>query len=669
VPRRLTVALLAVPLLVPLVVHPSFLFPYVAPKVHLFRLAALAALGCAAWVRIRRPGPPPALPSGIALAGLAFLLSAGISAAAGVDPERSLWDFPDRMTGLYTFLCGAAWYAAASLALPHRRDWIPLLRLAVAAGAAACLWGAVQSLAAPRTGDLAGIRPGGPLGHGAFLGTTAVSTAFLAVLLHALSPAGRDRALALAGAGLGVGGVLASQSRGGLVSLAAGAAALLLARAAAAPPGGRERRACAALLLGGAAAAGLLFLLRDAPAVRALPGVGRLAATRLDEATVVTRGAAYDAAFAAAGKRPLLGWGPRNFSYVADTFYRPVLHLRPAAERWIDRAHCEPLDALAEQGLPGLALWLAVYGTAFLAAWAARERGLVDGPVAAAATAWIAARFAGNLLLFEDPSSLVHLVFFLGLLARLGAPDAPEAPAPPPGSAALRTAAASAVAVVLALLAWKGDLRPARAGLGVRAAADQAVRGEPGSGARMEDALGGGVAGAGGYRIFFGSLVARAVPLLREKGPAGAAEEAGRAAFEELGRAAREHPRDVRPALLRWNLVERLPGLRADRAAAAAAGNGLEEAARIAPRRPEVLLSLSDARLAEGDSLGAMVAALQLVNLEPSLGSGWVRVAAAQASTRDRKAARLTLERAAKGGAVFSPDDAGRILALDLEDR
>ena len=96
-------ALLALTFFVPLVVLPSsFIFPFIVPKILLFRsligllFGAYLLLCTMHWEKYR-----PRI-SALHVAVLGFFLSFALSTFFGVDWYRSFWDNHERMLGLFT---------------------------------------------------------------------------------------------------------------------------------------------------------------------------------------------------------------------------------------------------------------------------------------------------------------------------------------------------------------------------------------------------------------------------------------------------------------------------------------------------------------------------------------------------------------------------------------
>ncbi len=246
----------ALALLVPLVVAPDgMLFAFVAPKVVLLRTIVLAMLPVFVLAWASRPERRFARPSPITLALLAFLASAALSTACGVDPRLGLLDVPNRMLGLWSLVHLVAWYAMMAWASDEatRRRLLHLgLAVTVAVGGVAVAQKFDPSLL---------INQGNPrvhatLGHATYLGGFGATAAFLGVLVAFTDRSRLARAGGIAAAVAAGTAVLLSETRSGLLALAAGAFTLILfLRLTAAS---RSRWSSALILAGGATAVAIV---------------------------------------------------------------------------------------------------------------------------------------------------------------------------------------------------------------------------------------------------------------------------------------------------------------------------------------------------------------------------------------------------------------------------
>lgn len=79
--------------------------------------------------------------------------------------------------------------------------------------------------------------------------------------------------------------------------------------------------------------------------------------------TTVTRFWVWGEAWQGFLERPVLGWGPENFTTVFDKFFNPKFYVPGQnTETWFDRAHSVYFDYLAETGLLGLLSYLLMFG-------------------------------------------------------------------------------------------------------------------------------------------------------------------------------------------------------------------------------------------------------------------------------------------------------------------
>ena len=92
------------------------------------------------------------------------------------------------------------------------------------------------------------------------------------------------------------------------------------------------------------------------------PPLCRLVDFGLSSQTFQTRFWTWGSALQGWKERPILGWGPENFSSVFDKYFDPR-HFVPGqnSETWFDRAHSVLLDYLAETGALGLLSYAALF--------------------------------------------------------------------------------------------------------------------------------------------------------------------------------------------------------------------------------------------------------------------------------------------------------------------
>ncbi len=127
---------------------------------------------------------------------------------------------------------------------------------------------------------------------------------------------------------------------------------------------------------------GTLFYYRDTKFVKELPG-GRFFSVSLSDQTIRTRAWTWNSAWQGFKERPILGWGPENFSAVFDKYFDPR-HYIPGtdSETWFDRAHNVVFDYLAETGIIGFLSYVGIFAVffyEFARKMASRRRGEPHG--------------------------------------------------------------------------------------------------------------------------------------------------------------------------------------------------------------------------------------------------------------------------------------------------
>ncbi len=106
-----------------------------------------------------------------------------------------------------------------------------------------------------------------------------------------------------------------------------------------------------------------IYSIRNTKFVQSFPE-GRLLQISLHDATAQTRFWVWGEAWQGFLERPVLGWGPENFTTVYDKFFNPKFYTPgQSSETWFDRAHSVYFDYLAETGILGLLSYLAIFVT------------------------------------------------------------------------------------------------------------------------------------------------------------------------------------------------------------------------------------------------------------------------------------------------------------------
>jgi len=151
---------------------------------------------------------------------------------------------------------------------------------------------------------------------------------------------------------------LLSQTRGAFLGLGAAIFAFL-AYLGFSKPEWRKKVAGTSIFL--VILAGFLAYNRQSDFVKKMPG-GRLFDISFSTDAFQTRIWTWGSAWKGFLERPILGWGPENFSTVFDKYF-DSRHFVPGknTETWFDRAHSVVFDYLSETGIVGLVSYLGIF--------------------------------------------------------------------------------------------------------------------------------------------------------------------------------------------------------------------------------------------------------------------------------------------------------------------
>ena len=322
---------------------------------------------------------------------LAFLASAALSSAFGVNQNVALFGTYSRYDGLLTMVTYAALFWLAVQIIGSREEARTVLRVLMASAYAAALL-AIAQVAHDSLTSGTFVAAYGTLGQknvlGGFLIMILPVTAFelidsrsrtttvlaanvcVAVATALVLTFSRSAWIAAAVAGLIMAVVIARSGRARIAAFRLGATALITA-------------AVSLLVLGSLIQAGGFSSLRDN-----LTWAG-------------DRPAVWAASISLIESRPLLGYGPDNFGLVFPEFQSERLQ-----QPW-DKAHAEVLQIAATQGVIGVA----AYGAMLLAFVLAFWRGRANAGAAAVFAGWIAYQAALQVNFTALASAFPYWVF------------------------------------------------------------------------------------------------------------------------------------------------------------------------------------------------------------------------------------------------------------------
>lgn len=358
-------------LLVPLVVVPHWLFPFISGKALLFQVSVNIALVCLGLLTIRGAEHPRIGMIGWCLLSFIFVMFwADLFAPV---PRLAFLSTVERRDGLINLLWMAGFFVSLSLV----KDWDRFFSVAVLTGVPMCLVAMIQipfwptSEVFPRVHSL--------IGNASYLGNYAALCLFLCWWLYSRGLK-RTATIGAIAAFISLG---LSQTRGAVLALLAGFIVALWLM-------GRFRRIAEAITVAGMVAVIFAYALPDN-----VDFLARLRPTLSNE-----RWEIWETAWRAFQARPLLGWGHEGFAWGWKIFADPNSW---QASLPYDRVHNFVLDRLIEGGILGLGAYLALLAAT---AWKVRNDPILAGLLACYLTS--------NLFIFDV---IVTQLFFVAILA------------------------------------------------------------------------------------------------------------------------------------------------------------------------------------------------------------------------------------------------------------
>ena len=451
---------LALLLVMPFVITKTTYFPFVVGK-GVYSRTVIAVMLCL-WTALVLVKPSFRPPRSKLLALLAAgLVAYAVTAYFGVSPTRSVWSTYERMQG---FVDAAHWFVFFLVTVSVLREPGSIrallnanLGVALAIGCFAVVGYFAGELPFYGVPERDAPRVGSVFGNATYLGAYAATNIFVAVGFLARSffggfggagnganvissgapqekrrgqAAERDanvlwlwRAFWAATAVTCLLAVIFTGSFTAIVALGGGLGFLVVATAFFASSRNVRRVALVIGVLGGCAlvAGGTLFFSPSSfPAITETtldhPLLQRLANANANNISFVKRRLAWGAGIKGFFERPLLGWGPENYSVL---FARHVTGIGIKTELH-DYAHNKIIEEAATKGAIGLACHLALWFFAFYVIWrAARRQPPADRVLALFVGAGLTAYFAQQQALLDTLTLSLQLMLLFAFVASL----------------------------------------------------------------------------------------------------------------------------------------------------------------------------------------------------------------------------------------------------------
>lgn len=414
--KALTIASFFIPIVV---VPSSFIFPFIVPKILLIRTAVVflvALYSMLLLINFEAYKPPKTV---LTLALFAFGVSFLISTFVGVDAYHSFWDNHERMLGLFTVTHYILLFVVLSSVNKTWADWRLLARWFLVAGSVVMFVGLLQVGNPNLLLNQGSERVASTLGNSIYVGSYGLFLLALAVLLYVRESVLIWKWVELVGMLLALGGMVFSGARGSMLGLAAGVVAALVLYSFAFR-GHRQLRTALLCVLGASfVITGILYINRNGHFVKSVPALDRVFSTTISGIANSPRAIAWQVAFESWQERPVFGWGPNNFFYAFNKYYKSRSLEFGYGETWFDNAHNIILNTLSVQGLVGLLAYLSIFVTGIVLLARSWRRGELNIHVFVIGSAFLIAHLVQDITVFEDPTSYLCFMFWLAMINSL----------------------------------------------------------------------------------------------------------------------------------------------------------------------------------------------------------------------------------------------------------
>lgn len=366
-----------------IVVLTSTFFPFIGGKDYFFRASieaaviffvlwwAFGARDGEAAERFRKIVKRP-----LFIAVSVFVLVFLLASIFAYDPNGAFWSNYERGEGGFQMIHYYLFFVLLVFLFERKEEWRVFFQMFLLAATLMILYGVFAQLGwadnfiSPYQGGavppglwqkLVATRFQGSLGNPAYVAPYLLFSIFYALYLWVTSKFSNKWIPGAIYSGLSLFFLfffILSKTRGAFVGLAVGIIVFLIYIGIRI----RRLRILMAAIVGVLIVTGLLAVRYSrTPFIQNLPG-GRLVELSLSGDSAQTRLWTWGSAWKGFKERPILGWGPENFSAVFDKYFDPR-HFVPgkSTETWFDRAHSVYFDYLVETGPLGILSYLSIF--------------------------------------------------------------------------------------------------------------------------------------------------------------------------------------------------------------------------------------------------------------------------------------------------------------------
>ena len=650
---------------VPLIVFSdSFIFPFVVPKILFFRsitivmLAAYAGLLISSWKEYR---PRFTWVHG---AVLLFFLSFFISTFVGVDWYKSFWDNHERMLGLFTITHFVLYYIVVTEVITEWREWKFLSRIFLLAGSIVMIIGFWQKLVNPELLLNRGSgRVSATLGNAIYYSGYGMFLFFLGIISGIKETDTYWKIASFVIAFFGFLGILFGGTRGSLVGLLVGLVCVMVYYTFAMRSQAMMRKRLIIILIGGLILCGTLFAFRQTSFVRNLPAVGRLVNSSLAGDTLQTRVMAWKIAIEAWKEKPAFGWGPNNYFFAFNKFYRPEFLQFGFGETWFDNAHSSLFNTFAVQGLFGIMAYVLLFVAPIGMLVVAYRKGRVDIYVSAFGIGFFVAHFVHNSFVFENPTSYLYFFWFLALVNQVTQEHKEAEKKSFSGN--ITPAVLGGVTVVAVLFIYTTNVQPGRANVHALEAIRASYNLAPNTLSLYTETQKISSPHIDDIRADFSRSFIDQVPAYAQAKRVEDLVNLYPVVEEDLQANLALHPLDIRTHISLSRLFQYGAALQQNPQLMVQSEQILQEAIDLSPKRQQLYYLMVPIKTALGKQDEAISLLKTSISHAPTIGQGWWRLAVTYNDLGDTENAKATIEEAERIGVTY--DGSSKKIVDDLK--
>ncbi len=596
----------------------------------------------------------------INIAVVVFLLSFAISTFVGVDWYRSFWDNHERMLGLFTIFHFVLYYFIITSVARGWGDWKWLLRSFLFAGGIVMFLGLIQKINPEFLLNHNSNRVSATLGNAIYFSAFGLFLFSVGFLLFVKEKAVFWKVFSCLGGLFGFFGIFWGGTRGTFLGLLAGLFVLFFIFLVTLKGHKKIKLTMFAVAAAGVALLILSVVFRQTNFVRSIPTVGPLLNTEFSSGTAATRLTAWGIAVESWKEKPIFGWGPNNYYYAFNKFYRPESLEHGWSETWFDNAHSAAINTLNTQGAFGFLTYLGLFVVPLCVLCGGYRKGVIDACLLAFSSAFLVGHFTHNLFVFENPTSYLYFFFFLAFINSQST-DAKDLQMHRSQITDHKTGGSNfsfglciIVILFIAVLIYTTNVNPAKANIATLSAIRNLYSGPSLGVATYDKATTIPSPHIDDIRNDFSRTATEIISILvRNNKKTDDIKILFEKASSELQKNRLLHPMDIRVNLQQAQLYAIMAQETGDVKLLLTAESVLEEALLYSPKRQQIQYMLSMVKLQLG-KYGESVFLLQAsIDNDPKIGEGWWRLALVHANSGNNQKALEIIETAQDKGIQF----------------